>query len=146
MNGAVAAFKEALLSQENNVAKVRSLYEAFGRGDIPAVLQGLHPKVVWVNPGPAEFRYFGVHEGREAIARNIFSFIGENLDIHELSPRELLASETTVVVLLDMDATVRGTGKRVVQKVAHVWTFVEGWPTRFHDFQDVHAVANALRG
>src|SRR5262249_22564297 len=133
------------MSKDANVAKVQALYEAFGRGDIDAVLNGIHPKIVWVNPGPNEFRYFGVHEGREAVARNVFAFIGENMDIHSLTPSEILASETTVVVLLDMDVTIRATSKRVVQKVAHVWTLVDGSPARFHDFQNNYAIANAMR-
>jgi ketosteroid isomerase-like protein len=51
-----------------------------------------------------------------------------------------------VLVLLDMALVVRATGKMVVQKVAHVWTFQDGRPIHFHDFQNSHAVAAALRG
>ena len=32
---------------EENVNKIRDIYAAFGRGDIPAVLAGLHPEIEW---------------------------------------------------------------------------------------------------
>jgi ketosteroid isomerase-like protein len=133
------------MSKEANLAKVRALYAAFGKGDIATVLQGLHPDAVWNNPGPPEFAYFGTHRGRDAIAQNVFGFIGANLDIARMEPTEILANDDTVVVLLDMEASVRATGKRYEQKTAHVWTFVDGAVTAFHDFQDNHAVVTALR-
>jgi ketosteroid isomerase-like protein len=132
------------MSKEANLATVQALYAAFGKGDIPTVLAGLHPEVVWTNPGPEGFGYFGTHRGREAIAKNVFGFIGTELDVHQLAPTAFLADGDTVVVLLDMEATAVRTKKKYVQKVAHAWTFRSGVPVAFHDFQDNHAVVTAL--
>jgi len=58
----------------------------------------------------------------------------------------MLAQDDKVVVLLDMELVARATGEKVVQKVAHVWTFQDGRAVHFHDFQNSYAVAAALRG
>lgn len=131
---------------QENVRTVQSLYAAFGRGDVPAVLEAMDPEILWCNPGPSDFAYFGTHRGRGAVAQNIFAFLGENLQISMLEPRDMLASGDKVVVLLHMEATARKTGRKIVQDVAHVWTFKHGRCAQFHDLQDNSQVAAALRG
>ena len=133
------------MTQENNVRVAQQLYAAFGRGDVPAVLEGLDPNITWVNPGPSDLAYFGTHRGRDQVARNVFGFIGENMSIEVLDIKDMLANGDTVVVLLHMETTMPKTGRRVVQEVAHVWTFSAGRPAHFHDFQDNAALAAALR-
>jgi ketosteroid isomerase-like protein len=44
-----------------------------------------------------------------------------------------------------MEAVARSTGKRIVQEAAHVFTFRAGKLIGFHDFQNSHAVLDALR-
>jgi ketosteroid isomerase-like protein len=133
------------MSEQANLQKVRELYAAFGRGDVPALLEALDPEIVWENPGPAEFRYFGRHQGRAAVAANVFAFLGEQLDMQVFEPRNLFASGDTVVVLIHAEAVARKTGKRVVQDIAHAFTFRNGRPVHFHDYQDSAQVAEALR-
>jgi uncharacterized protein len=132
------------MNQEANVCIVQELYAAFGRGDIAAVLAGLDPAITWVNPGPADFPYFGTHRGPEAVTRNIFAFLGEHLDIHQLTPTDLLAKDDRVVVLLHMEATARKTGRRIVQEVVHAWTLNQGRTVHFHDYQDNAQIIAAL--
>lgn len=134
------------MSTENNVRVVQSLYAAFGRGDVPAVMEALDPNIVWTNPGPAEFRYFGTHRGRDAVLGNIFMFLAENMEIHIFEPREFVASGDHVVVFLHMEVTARRTGRRVTQEMAHAFRMKDGRPVEFHDFQNNHAIAEALRG
>jgi ketosteroid isomerase-like protein len=134
------------MAQGNLVETVQRLYGAFGQGDIETVMNGLDAEITWVNPGPAEIPYFGTHQGRQAVLQNIFGFLGQNIDIQVFQPTSMLAQDDKVVVLLDMELAARATGKKVVQKVAHVWTFKDGRPVHFHDFQNSYAIAAALRG
>ena len=134
------------MSAENNIRVVQSLYAAFGRGDVSAVLEALDPNVVWTNPGPAEYSYFGTHQGRDAVLRNVFMFLAENVEMHAFEPREFFASGDKVVVLLHMEATVRRTKRRFAQEIAHAFTLKDGRPVLFHDFQNNYAIAEALRG
>lgn len=134
------------MSTESNVRVVQSLYAAFGRGDVPAVMESLDPNITWTNPGPAEFRYFGTHHGKEAVLGNVFMFLAENMEIHVFEPREFFANGDRVVVLLHMELTVRRSGRRVTQEVAHTFKMKDGRPVEFHDFQNSYAIAEALRG
>ncbi len=131
--------------EESNLRKTRELYSYFGAGDIPALLAALDPDVVWMNPGPPEFAYFGVHRGRDAVAKNIFGFIAEHLDIQVFEPRNMLASGDQVVALIHVEAVARKTGRRIVQDVAHAFAYRDGRPVYFHDFQDNAQIAAALR-
>jgi hypothetical protein len=134
------------MAQSNLIEKVQALYAAFGRGDVQTVLDGMDPDVVWVNPGPAEIRYFGTHRGREAVLRNIFGFLAEHVDIKRLEPKRFFTEDDKVVVLLEMELVTRPAGTKLEQEVAHVWTFKNGRLTHFHDFQNNAAIAAALRG
>jgi hypothetical protein len=131
-------------STDANIRTVQTAYAAFGRGDIAAVLAALDPKIVWVNPGTPQIRYFGTHYGREAVADRVFGFLREHLRISKLEPRQFLAGEDKVVVILDMEATAIATGRSFTQEVVHLWTLADGLLVRFHDFQDSYAVASAL--
>ncbi len=128
-----------------NLEIVQQLYQAFGRGDLPALVSALDPEVEWINPGPATPAYFGTHQGPAAVARNIFGFLAENLRFDVFEPREFFTSGDKVVVLLHIDAVVVRSGTRVINDVVHVFTFRAGKVVRFQDFQNSYALAEALR-
>ena len=44
------------MSEQNNLGVVRMGYDAFGRGDIEALLALLDENVEWITPGPSEIR------------------------------------------------------------------------------------------
>jgi ketosteroid isomerase-like protein len=55
---------------EQSVDVVRGIYEAFGRGDLPAVLGAMADDIEWHE---AEgMPYGGVYHGGEAVAQNVF--------------------------------------------------------------------------
>jgi uncharacterized protein len=127
-------------------SRVEALYGAFARGDLQTVLETLDENVEWVNPGPEGIPCFGTHRGRDAVARNFFGFIGEQLEMRRFEPKSFLEDGNTVVVLLEQEATARRTGRSFTQSCAHVFTFRDGRVVRFQDFQNTHAVVAALQG
>ena len=50
---------------EGDLAFVRSMFDAFGRGDLAAFADGLHPDATWNHRNPD--RLGGLHDGRDAI-------------------------------------------------------------------------------
>ncbi len=52
---------------EQSVDVVKGTYEAFGRGDVPAVLGGMADDVEWYEADGMP--YGGLHQGPEAVAR-----------------------------------------------------------------------------
>ncbi len=56
---------------EQDVETIRGAYEAFGRGDIPAVLGILDPNVEWIEPGGGNSPS-GTFNGPDAVASEVF--------------------------------------------------------------------------
>jgi ketosteroid isomerase-like protein len=133
------------MPEAENLALVQSIYAAFGRGDIAAVMAEFAPDVEWVNAGPAVAPYFGTHKGHAAVLENVFGYIGANLAIDVFEPTDFFANGDKVVVLLKMGATVKATGKRYDQVLAHVFTIAGGKVTHFRDIQNTGVIAEAMR-
>ena len=63
---------------DQNVEFVKSVYGAFGRGDVPAVLGAFAEDIEWFE---AEgMPYGGLHHGPEAVAQKVFGPITEDVD------------------------------------------------------------------
>ena len=60
------------MSDQINVAAdvevVQEIYAAFGRGDIPVLLNLMSEEVEWVYPGLSLIPFAGTHHGSEGIA------------------------------------------------------------------------------
>jgi ketosteroid isomerase-like protein len=136
----------------SNTPTVQDIYAAFGRGDVPAILERLADDVRWdhLPDGGGAARHdvpwLQPRTGRDDVA-GFFAALG-GLEIHDLTPTGIFEAGDTVVVLLDEDATVKATGERFRDKTAHVWTFdPEGRVVEFRHVADTvkHVEAYAAR-
>ena len=57
-----------------NREAVQAMYDAFARGDLPAVLGGLDAQVEWIEPEGAP--YGGTFRGPDAVLQNVFMKLG----------------------------------------------------------------------
>jgi uncharacterized protein len=80
----------------------------------------------------------GTYRGTEDVGR-FFATLGEELDIHKFEPHEFIAQGDHVVVLIHSEATVKRTGRKVTDHLAHVWTFKGDKLARFEVFSDTAA-------
>ena len=67
------------MSEQTNTDVVRQVYEAFGSGDIPAMLGMLTDDVEITLQGPPVLPYAGTHRGHESFAEFV-SLLGETLE------------------------------------------------------------------
>lgn len=120
----------------SNVETVQALYQAFGSGDIPAILERIHDNVVWEDGG----RDIGVPwlrpgTGRDHVA-SFFESLGA-LEFHGFEPLNFLHGGDQVAVPVKIDATVKSTGKRIAETEIHLWTFSDdGKVSRFRHHLD----------
>jgi ketosteroid isomerase-like protein len=108
------------------------MYEAFGRGDLPTILSKLSESVEWeYGAGPTNVPWLQRRQGRDGAAAFFASL--DEMEIHTFAPKAFLETEGVVVVFLDVEFTVKATGKRVVEEdEIHVWRFnAEGKVSRF---------------
>ena len=124
-----------------NVSTVQSLYAAFGRGDVPGVLEHVAEDTVWdFNGGRAEVPWHAPVKGRSELPRFFQSF-GGSVEMHVFSPREFMHCGPHVLVDIHIEYTVRKTGTRVVQDQIHWWTFDDRHRvTRMRHYEDTAQV------
>ena len=131
------------MSEQTNADVVRQAYEAFGSGDIPAMLGMLTDDVEFTMQGPPVLPYAGTHRGREGVAE-FFSLLGENLEFEQFEVREFVAQGDTVVVLGYERCLVKPTGRTFEQEWAHVYTFANGKVYRGRFIEDTAAMVAAF--
>jgi uncharacterized protein len=123
----------------SNVDAVRAIYEAFGQGDFPAILDRLAEDVAWDQDAPG----YGVpiYEpgvGKAHAAR--FFELLQDLEFHRFEPTNFLVGGDQVAVTIDIEVTVKATGKSAKALEIHLWTFgPDGKVKRFFHAIDRHA-------
>ena len=122
---------------------IRGLYAAFGRGDIPAVMQILAPDVRWTEA--AGFPHGGTYAGPDAVLHNVIMKLGIEWQTFSVSPEEHVADGDTVVSLGIYNGVYKATGKKFTAPFAHVWTLRDGKVVRFRQHTDTALVQDALR-
>jgi len=133
------------MSKNSNA--VREIYEAFGRGDIPAILAKLDENVEWeYGTAPHEVPLLQPRRGRQEAAKFFESLAA--VEIHSFVPKAILEGEKVVVALIDLSATVKKNGKKIVeQDETHVWRFNDaGKVVRFRHCADTNQHVQAYRG
>lgn len=126
----------------NNSEIIKSLYEAFGRGDVPAVLAVLDPIVNWTE---AEgFIYGGTYIGPDAVLENVFMKFGTEWEGFSAVPGQFVDDGgNTVVVLGTYTGKYLKSGRSIEVPFAHVWTLRDGKAVRFVQYTDTLVIARA---
>jgi ketosteroid isomerase-like protein len=129
---------------EQNVALVRSIYEAFGRGDIAAVLGAMSADMVWNEAENFPYADGNPYVGGDAIVAGVFARLGAEWDGFAPVPEEFLDAGDTVVVLGRYRGRFKATGRSIQAQMAHVWRVAEGKAVRFNQLTDTLQVARAV--
>src|SRR5713226_6785225 len=110
------------MPESSNRDFVQSLYDIFGRGDIPGLIAALPEDIRWSVHGPAGMSpFFGDWHGRSGV-KQFFQTVAEHVKYDKFLIREMVTQGDTVVVLGRDSGSSRGTGKRYESDFVHVWT------------------------
>jgi ketosteroid isomerase-like protein len=124
----------------SNLGTVQAIYAAFGAGDVPAILAHLADDIDWEYSGAvSEVPYLQKRYGRDAVA-GFFEALA-TLEFHSFKTKEILDGGDVVVALVDVDATVKATGRRVTEEdEIHLFRFdATGKVARFRHGVNTHA-------
>lgn len=123
----------------NNAATVGAMYEAFGRGDIPGVINQLADDCQWVGAGEGSLPQGGTYVGKDAI--NFFQRLGDSIEFTAFNPISINnINDNEVVVFGFMSAISKKTGKSSASNWVMRWKFnEEGKAVYFEDFYDTAA-------
>jgi uncharacterized protein len=127
----------------SNVDTLRQGYEAFGRGDLDAVMELYTEDAQWENPNAQQLPNPGVVRGRDAIRQSFVDF-AQLWDQVDVSPDEFIEDGDAVVVLGHIDAKARETGRDVKLPFVHVFRFSDGKASEVQALTDTALAAEAL--
>lgn len=131
-------------SRASNVPFVRGLYDAFGRGDVPAVLAGLDSAVEWRAAEGMLYADRSPYIGRDAVAQGVFQRIVSDFDSLAVVPQNFIDAGDIVVVEGRYKAKNRATGVRVDAQFAHVYHVRNGKVVRLQQYTDTRQWASAV--
>jgi len=132
------------MEQNQNVDVVRRGYEAFGRGDMEALLALFAENISWVTPGPPELPTSGIRRGLQQVAE-FFQTLNTHFEVQEFVPRQFIADGNKVVVTGDEVARSRKTGRSINLSWCHVFELQDGKVTTFSEYTDTFAAVDAMR-
>jgi ketosteroid isomerase-like protein len=129
---------------KENVDLVRGIYAAFAAGDVPAVLAGMAPDMVWNEAENFPYADGNPYCGPEAILGGVFARLGSEWDGFAAEPEEFLDAGDTVVVLGRYRGTCKATGRALDAQLAHVWRVADGKAERFQQYTDTLQAARVM--
>ncbi len=127
------------MSTTNYAATVAALYEAFGRGDIPFIIDHIADNCVWIGTGEGAIPSGGTYKGKDAV--NFFIRLGESVDMTSFNIISISnINDAEVVSFGNMAGNSKATGKVSSSDWAMHWKFnADGKVVYFHDFHDTAA-------
>lgn len=120
----------------------RRAYEAFGRGDMEAVLGSFAEDVEF--HAAEGLPWGGVHHGREQVAKGVFGALGEAYGTFAVTPERYIESGDTLVVLGRYSGTANRNGKSFDAAFAHVWNLSDGELKVFNHYADTARMVEVL--
>ncbi len=132
------------MSEQQNLDVVRSVYAAFGRGDVEGIVSQLDPQVSWRTPGAPDLPTGGLRQGVAAV-REFFGLLVNTFDFGEFQPNDFLAAGDKVVVLGTSREGPKGSGRLVDFRWVHVFTFRNGRIVAFEEPADVSELVREFR-
>lgn len=118
---------------------VRRFYENLSTGDAAGALSLMAPDIEW----HTMWHYKVDGRGPERVAEGLFKPLMQEWTSFSLVPTEFIADGDTVVSLGDFTGMHGTTHKQSDARYAHVWTIRDGKITKFRQYIDTLAIANA---
>ncbi len=130
----------------DNIKTIASVYEAFGRGDVPAILDAVTDDVDWAAEADSTAApWYGVRHGRDAVAK-FFTEFGSTMEVEEFTPLSFAANDTDVLTVVRFRARSRSTGQAAAMDLHHYFKLRDGKIAYYRGTEDTAQTEAALRG
>jgi len=133
------------MSAEQNIEIARRMYQAFGSGDVQAILDLVTDDVNWSTDAATESApWYGLRHGKEAVA-GFFEAVGKTGPVTEFTPVAFAGNDDgDVMVFIRYAFTVTATGKDVAMNMHHYFKFRDGKACFVRSSEDTAQVAAAF--
>src|ERR1700722_17014807 len=100
------------MGADENIKTIQGVYEAFGRGDVQAVLDAVTDGVDWAaEASSTAVPWYGVRLGKDGVA-SFFEAFGSTMEIQKFNPTAFPANDNEVHTVVHCRAT-SATGKEI---------------------------------
>jgi ketosteroid isomerase-like protein len=133
------------MSGEQNIETVKTIYEAFGRGDLDAILELCADDVDWATDSALEVApWHGVKHGKAEVP-SFFAGIAQTGPVTEFTPLSFAGNDDgDVMVFVRYAFTVTATGKDVATNLHHYFRLRDGKVAYYRGSEDTALIASAL--
>lgn len=128
----------------SNIQAVQEIYNSFGKGDIPTIIEKLDENIEWEYTNVENnVPWLKRRHGKDG-AMAFFESLGQ-MEISNFAVKQIFESGNIVIALIDIDFTVKSTGKSVHEvDEAHIWHFNDNgkvikYAHRVDTYQQVNA-------
>lgn len=131
------------MSREN-VQTIQQVFDAFGRGDIAAILDTVSDDTDWgFNVAESDVPWHAQFLGKQKVP-GFFEALLSNVDFQAFEPRGFIDSGDSVVAHVHVEYRVKKTGRTVNENVLMWWRFgTDGKITGLTHFEDTAQVLGA---
>ncbi|HSF44966.1 MAG TPA: nuclear transport factor 2 family protein [Chitinophagaceae bacterium] len=120
-----------------NVDVIKTMYENFVKGDVPAVLGAMTPDIEWAEcQGMPFVTGDGMFIGPEAVLTNVFMQLGVHIDGFNIAVTDIIGAGDKVVMHGYYQGTNKASGHPFKANAAHIWTLKDGKVTNFFQAVD----------
>ncbi|HEY3236681.1 MAG TPA: nuclear transport factor 2 family protein [Polyangiaceae bacterium] len=131
---------------DSKVKLIQSVYEAFGRGDVPFICSQVRADARWdFNVTRSDVPWHVPVTGPGEVPKFLASFM-DHVQLEAFEPRQFVAMGDEVIAHIRLAYTIRHTGARVDEEQLHWWTVREGKIARLRHFEDTAQVLAAWHG
>jgi ketosteroid isomerase-like protein len=132
------------MSAEDNINTIQTIYQAFGRGDVQAILAALSDDVDWAaETSSTAAPWYGVRNDKDAVAA-FFQQFASSVDTAVFEPTAFAANETDVFALVRYRGTARATGTEIETQLHHYFRFRDGKIDYYRGTEDTAQTERAL--
>ena len=131
---------------------IQEIYAAFGRGDLDAVLNRVAPETDWcwaipeAVPGGKAVPFMRNLRTREEVGETYFGSVASQLEMHGFLPKQFFVDGNDVAVVLEIEYTVKSSGRRLQLDEMHHFTVVDGQVVRYRPYLDTASLVEAFAG
>ena len=135
------------MNNEQNIETARQMYQAFGSGDVQAILDLVTDDIDWsTDAAIPSAPWYGRRHGKDGVA-SFFEAIGKTGPVTEFTPLAYAGNDQgDVMVFIRYAFTVTATGKHAEMNMHHYWKFRDGKVCYVRSSEDTAQVAAATPG
>jgi uncharacterized protein len=125
------------MSAASNIALIQQIYTAFGKGDLPGILEHVTEDIDWGIEAAAssEVPWHGTGKGKK-FATKFFEVLAKECEFPRFEPSGFVASDDAVFCLLTFEVRLKKNGRKSLFNVMHHFAIKNGKVAKWRGTED----------